>query len=50
MPLLGAEVRVWELREPKWRVLGHPARQAGLPGPRAPWGSKDLRVICAMGW
>lgn len=48
LPLLGAEVRVWELRKQKRRVLGHPARQVGLRGPGALWGSKDLRVICAM--
>lgn len=50
LPLLGAEVRVWELRKQKWRVLGHPARQVALRGPGASWGSKDLRVICAMEW
>lgn len=50
LPMLGAEVSVWELGKLEWRVLGRPARRVGLRGPGTPWGSKDLRVVCAMEW
>lgn len=44
LPLLGAEVCVWELGKPRWRVPGHPVRRVGQHGPGAPWGPEDLLV------